>query len=228
MGLKSWTESEVRAIARQFVEGRQKNLQARGEYFRALVETAQAELGGESGKDGQLAALRAAHHRFYPVVQKAIATDEILIEAGFARKDVALERNRRLNFARSSYGTIRSWLRAEGHDLMKLNAKTVTKSQLENDSPLRRKHPLTSKRINARAKKYLGTLLDFTKEIAKVDQAQAVMVVEKALERFIQLSAQLRGGERKTTTDAKVAVLEMRPLKIGKDVFWPAEQRIAK
>jgi hypothetical protein len=227
MTAKKWTESEIRTLARETVDGRQKTLQARGAYFRALIETAQADLGGTAGQDGQLAAVRAVHHKFYPVVWKAIASDDILVAAGFPKKDVGLERNRRLNFARSAYGTIKRWLKADGHDLMKLDANKVSKSQLERDAPPPKRHALTPRRINARAKKHLSDLVSFTREIAKVDQDQANAVAQDALDQLIKLIARL-GTERKTTTDAHVAASEMRPLRVGGKVFWPMELRIAK
>src|SRR5579859_2247751 len=130
MNAKVWNAGEIRKIARQTIEGREVVATARGTYLRALVETAQAELGGSAGQDAQLTALRAVHRRFYPIVRDAIATDELILAAGFAKKKVAIERNRRLNFARSAYGTIRRWLRSPSHDLIKLDATKVTKSQL--------------------------------------------------------------------------------------------------
>lgn len=227
MTSKAWTNADIRALARETVDGRQKTLAARGSYFRALVETAQAELGGKAGQEGQVAAVKAAHSRFYPIVQEAIATDDILTAAGFARRDVALERNRRMNFTRSAYGTIKRWLRGEGHDLMKLDATKVSKSQLLNEAPPPKRHTMNAKRINARAKKHIKDLTNFTRQIASVDPDQANVVAQDALEQIIKLIARL-GTERKTTTDAKVAAAEMRPLKVAGRVFWPAEQQIAK
>lgn len=215
---KQWTDAEIRTLAKQTVDGRHQFLNARGEFLHAIVGTAQAELGGKSGKDGQLAALRAVYHRFKGIVEKTIASDEVLIEDGFARKEIGLERNRRMNFTRSSYGTIKRWLRADGHDLMKLDSNKVSKSQLERESPPPKKHTLNSKRINARAKKHLGDLLSFTREVAKDNQPQAIVVVEKALEQLIMLNTEMR-AERKTTTDATTAARESRPLRISGKIF---------
>lgn len=208
MTSKTWTIADIRTLARQTVDGRHQTNTARGEYFHALVGTAQAELGGKAGSEGQRAAVRAAHRKFYPVVQEAIATDAIIAAAGFARKDIALERNRRLNFARSAHGTIQRWLRAEGHDLMKLDAQKVTKSQLLNDAPPTRKHALTSKRIKARAGKILDGLLGFTRQVAKHDQDQAAAIItqaisqlEKLLPSTVRTSA---SGKKQWPTDTQV------------------------
>lgn len=227
MTSKAWTAGAIRDLARQTVDGRLQVTTARGAYFRALVETAQAELGGKAGQEGQLAAIRAVQHKFYPEVQKAIATDEILAAAGFTPKRVALERNRRLNFARSAYGTIRRWLRADGHDLMKLDPQKVTKSQLLEEAPPTRKHALTTKRVKARSGKLVGGVLSFIQQIAKADQDQAATIANEAIEQLIKLSARL-AGERKTTTDARVATVEMRPLRVGTKTYELIELPIAK
>lgn len=220
MNVKAWTVAEIRTLARQTVDGRQQTLSARGAYFRALVETAQAELGGKAGQEGQLAAVRHVHRRFYPVVQEATTTPDIAhsVKAPPAeRKRRALERNRRTNFARSAYGTIRRWLRADGHDLMKLDSQKVTKSQLLKEAPPTRKHALTKERMQARADKFIGGLLGFTRQLAKVDQAQAATVANDAIEQLVKLLAANARG----TKDAKVAAQEQRPLYLAGKVFWP-------
>jgi hypothetical protein len=230
MTLKVWTAAEIRSIARQTVDGRERTLAARGAYFRALVETAQAELGRKAGRDGQIAAVRAVHKRFYPVVLESVVTEDIAKADKLSKQERrrrSLERNRRSNFARSAYGTIRRWLRADGHDLMKLDSQKVTKSQLLEQAPPARKHPMTPNKVKARAERLIGGLVGFTKAIAREDQDQAASVANEAIEALIQLIARM-GTERKTTTDAKVAVREMRPLKVGNASFWPMDLPIAK
>lgn len=187
MTVKAWTASEIRALARRTVDGRQAIVTARGEYLRALVETAQADLGGKADQTAQLSALKLVHRRFYPVVQEATTTPDIapakhMLPAERRRR--SLERNRRTNFARSAYGTIRRWLRAAGNDLMRLDAQRVTKSQLLNEAPPTRKHALTSERIQTRAGKLTGQLVMFAKAVAKADQAQAVEVLREAIDRL--------------------------------------------
>lgn len=222
MTLKTWTPAEVRAIARQTVEGRKAIAVGRGSYFRALVETTQVELGGKADQAGQLAALKAVHKRFYPIVQEATTTEDIAVSPRAApaeRKRRALERNRRTNFARSAYGTIRRWLRAPDHDLMKLDAAKTTKSQLRDDAPPTRKHALTPERVQARAGKLIEGLVAYTRQVAKTDQAQATIVLRAAMDRlFKQLTAGVQA-----TTDASVSVHESRPLRVGRAVFMPAE-----
>lgn len=224
MTAKAWSAGEIRAIARQTVDGRKAISTARGAYFRALVETAQAELGGKADQSAQLAAVKAVHRRFYPVVQESIATDELIAKDGFPRKKIALERNRRMNFARSAYGTIRAWLRAEGHDLMKLDSQKVTKSQLLSESPPSRKHALTQERINVRAKKLTDGIVGFARQIAKADQAQGAHVANMAIEALVKFLV----GDVSVTRDAHVAANESRPLAAAGKLFWPTEIRARK
>lgn len=222
MTSKAWTVGDIRTLARQTVDGRQQIATARGAYFRALVETAQTELAGKSSQEAQLAAVKHVHRRFYPVVQEATTTPDIAVSVKSPlaeRKRRALERNRRTNFARSAYATIRRWLRAPGHDLMKLDSEKVTKSQLLSEAPPTRKHALTSARIQARAGKLIGGLVGFARQIAKADQAQAAVVVNEAIEQLVKLLA----STASMTTDARVAANEQRPLKVAGRVFWPTE-----
>ena len=227
---KAWTDGAIRALARKTIEGKEMLLAARGEYLKALVETAQAELGGRGGQEGQRAAVKLAHSRFYPVVLEVVTTSEIAKSDKVTKQEKrrrALERNRRSNFARSAYGTIRRWLRAEGHDLMKLDAQKVTKSQLINEAPPARKHALTARRVQQRAAKLIGGFLAFTRQVAKTDEIQANAVAVEALDQITKVIAKL-GMEKKHTTDAQVAAKEMRPLRVGGNTFWPVETRIAK
>lgn len=225
--MKAWTESDIRALAKRVIDGKEKLIEARGEYLKALVSTAQIALGSKAGQAGQLAAVKAAHDRFYPEVEKAIATDEILLAAGFVRKEIGLERNRRKNFARSAYGTINRWLRADGHDLMKLDPDKVTKSQLLKDAPPTKPHAYNPKKAKVAASKRLSALLDYTRLIAKADQEQAAAVANDAIEQLIKVMARF-GSDRKTTTDAGVAAKESRPLRVGNRTFWHVDLPIAK
>ena len=218
MTSKTWTATDIRSLARQTVDGRNQLNTARGAYLRALIETAQAALDSSADHAAQLAALKAAHKRFYPIVREAIATDEIIMAAGFARKDVALERNRRTNFARSSFTAIKRWMRDPDHDLMALPAAKTSKSKLESDAPPAKPHAMTRTRAQKKAAKLIGDLLGFTKLLGKIDEAQAREVLNQAI---VRLTQQMTLG--KITTDASVATAEGRPLRVGKSVFVPAE-----
>lgn len=219
MNSKTWTPSEIRNLARQFADGKKTIATARGQYFRALIETAQAELDGKADQAAQRATVRAVHRRFYTIVEEAIASDEILVAAGVTRKQLGKERNRRTNFARSSHSTIQRWLRAPDHDLTKLNAQQVTKSQLEKDAPAPRKHRLTPERVQARGKRLTDMLITYAKQIAKADEGQAAALLREAVDRlFKQMTA-----NAPTTTDARVAAEQRRPLRVGRTVFVPTD-----
>ncbi len=213
MNVKSWTVGEIRTLARQSVEGRQQTLSARGAYFKALVQTAQAELGGKAGQEGQRAAVRVVHHRFYPVVLEAVTTLDVAKSDKLPKQERerrALERNRRSNFARSAHGTIQRWLRAEGHDLMKLDSEKITKSQLLAEAPPTRKHALTPKRVKARAGKLVDGLLGFVRQVAKADQEQAAVIAATAI---AQLQKLLPEGVKKKDWATDTQVLRRARLK---------------
>src|SRR6185437_4599426 len=103
MNTKTWTPADIRKLACQYADGKKTAVTARGQYFRALVETSQMELDGTADQAAQRTAVRAVHRRFYAIVEEAIASDEVLLEAGIPRKRIGKERNRRTNFARSSH-----------------------------------------------------------------------------------------------------------------------------
>lgn len=214
MASKLWTDAQIRELARQAVQGRQAVATARGEYLRALIGSAQVaieEVGNKIDQAAQMVAIRTVHRHFYPIVQEATTTPDIKLDKKASpaeRKRCALERNRRTNFARSAYGTIRRWLRAPNHDLMKLDARAVTKSQLLEEAPPTRKHALTTQRIHARADRLIDQLVGFAKMVAKADPEQSVWVVEAALQKLHKL----------------VGTKDGRPTRIGRETDRGREQ----
>lgn len=226
MTAKTWTPSEIRDLARKTVDGRNAIANARGAYFRALIETAQAEIGGKADQAAQRAAVKAVHRKFYSIVNEAIASDAVLLADGVARKDLPGARNRRTNFARSSFGTISRWLRVPGHDLMKLDSQKSTKSQLEKAIPpgVIRKHALTKERVQAKADKLIESLVGFAKQVAKTDEGQARAILREASDRLLRQML----TSVSATTDAKVAMEEQRPLRVDGTMFIPAQVRRAR
>jgi hypothetical protein len=226
MTAKTWTPGQIRDLARETVDGRKAIATARGAYFRALIETAQAEIGGKADQAAQRAAVKAVHRRFYSIVNDAIATDAILLADGVARKDLGSARNRRTNFARSSFGTISRWLRVPGHDLMKLDSQKSTKSQIEKAIPpgVIRKHALTKERVQAKAKKLLDGLVGFVRQVAKTDQEQARTILQEASDQLLKQWM----DDSAVTTSAKIAAEEQRPLRVGKTIFVPTDASVRK
>ena len=184
MTAEPWTAQRIRALAHQYADGKTALSTARGAYLRALIETTQAALGGKADTAAQLAALKRVHREFSGYVEKAIATDEILLAAGVPRKSLGQARNRRMNFVRTQYGPLRAWLRVGGHDLIKLDSKQVTKSQLVKEGPPPRKHVLTQERINRKSRKLVEEVTDFARQVAKADHSAAVHMLKDAIERL--------------------------------------------
>lgn len=183
--MKTWSANDIRALARQTVDGRRAVHAARGEYLKALVGTAQVEIGDT--KLDQLAqrkVVREVNRKFQKIVKEAIATDDIIMLAGIPRKGVAAERNRRMNFCRTNLGAIRRWLNAPGHDLMKLDAAKVTKSSLLASAPPAKKHALTRKRVQAKYDTQIKKLLDFLKETRDYDPNLAADLAARAAHWF--------------------------------------------
>lgn len=184
MTAEPWTAQRIRALAHQYADGKTALATARGAYLRALIETTQAALDGKADNAAQLAALKRVHLEFSGYVEKAIATDEILLAAGIPRRGLAQARNRRMNFVRTQYGPLRAWLRVAGHDLMKLDSKHVTKSQLAKEGAPARKHVLTQERIGRKCRKLVEGVTDFARQVAREDQTAAMGVLKEAIERL--------------------------------------------
>lgn len=183
--MKTWSANDIRLLARQTVDSRRAFQTARGEYLRALIGTTQAEIGDTKlDQAAQRKAVREVNKRFKLIVRDAIATDEILLAADIPRKGLALERNRRLGFARTSSHAVIRWLRAPGHDLLKLDALKVTKAQLLEDAPPANKHALTRKRVQAKYDKQVTNLLKILKETAKEDPVLASDLANRATKWF--------------------------------------------
>lgn len=213
--------SDIKELVTQGVRAEHTLQSTRGLYFRALIGTTQAR-----GGDG--ATLRAVHQEFYAVVLEAVVTPDIAKASRVLpeeKKRRARERNRRSNFARSAYGTIRRWLSIEGHDLMSLKPAKVTKTQLMAETPTRVRKPLSEDKAAKRCEALMGRVLDFTRTLAASRPDQARKLLDEAINRAVQ---ELARGAITPTTDAAAAQEEHRPLRIGKTLFWPTETQILR
>jgi hypothetical protein len=130
------TESQVETLASQ----RTRNLldcdQADGMYLRALIHHTQGRFGAFHGKrpatESQLEALALVAQPLYEAVLRGVTTPDIAIEGGIEHGELTRrtrERNRRATFARSAKATLVAWCNAGG-DIRKLDAATVTKTEL--------------------------------------------------------------------------------------------------
>lgn len=212
---------DIRKLTRENVNAEQSLASTRKLYFQALVGTTCAEL--PSGKDSkeQAIALRAVHDRFYVGVLEVINAKDSPRLGAKQRKRRTAERNAKSNFARSAFGTIRRWLLA-GHDLATLNPATLTEQQLRKETPI----AATRRKANTKqAQKRVGSLVEKiltqARQLANTNPVEARAVLDGVVTRMMK---ELTAGADSVapTSDASVASKERIPLKIGKDIFWPA------
>lgn len=218
---------DIRTLAQKSANAVTTIATTRGVYLRALVFTARSELKNGEAVPAQLAALRAVHSRFYPAVLEAVTTSDIARApraSSEERHRRALERNRRSNFARSSYSTIRTWLKAGGHSLFSLKP-TFTKGQLDAEVPAKEARKVTPEKIKSRVDGLVKRLLEQTRTLAGISPEQGRAVLDEAMNRLAQ---ELFAGAVQATTDANVAAAEHRPLRAGKHVFWPTESQVVR
>lgn len=188
-------------------------------YLRALVATAQSELGlkvrertapakvGQVNQD-QTSTIAKVHDRFYTVVLRVAAEQW--------PKD-ALERNRRTNYARSSYSTLRTWLLA-GYDLASLAPGKVTKASLAvtrlNSAP---KQSTLERKVD----RGIESVRESLQSLAKMDQEAAITYAEKMLSEVTQILTEM--GKTAIKEDVAKAAAERRPVVFRKSggTFWP-------
>lgn len=221
------TAADIETMARDHVAAFDAQNIVQTTYLKALVATAQAELGikirernaslkavGEPNAD-QMAAVAKVQDRFYTVVLR-VCTERWPRDS--------LERNRRSNYARSSYGTLRAWLVA-GHDLSTLAPSKVTKAMLaiERNNSTGRK-PKQSV-LERRADRGIESLRETLQELAKVDQGAAISYAEKMLSEVTQMLTEM--GRTPVRENAKRAFAERRPLRTKEGVFWPVQEEAA-
>jgi hypothetical protein len=205
---------------------------AQGTYLSALLGTAQAEIRGAKAQEegSELKALTIVHKRFYAAVLEIVITPDLadaprLKQAEKTRR--SLERNRRSNFARSAYSTIRAWAKAAGHDLMALKPDKVTKAQLTAETPKRHTATRAPKpeKIQAKVDALVESLLNSTRQLAHADPVQARTVLDSAMQK---LARELFQGAVQPTNDPIIAAKEHRPLKAANTMFWPTETQVIR
>lgn len=223
------TVKDIQALARDAVEAGQGLEGTRATYLRALIGTVQAELKAEKGIEA-LAALSAVHKRFYEAVLGIVVTADIQDTGRLKpeeKKRRALERNRRSNFARSAYSTLKAWLKVEGHDIADLIAAKATKGQLIEQTPRakRKAHAMDPAKVRARVEVLVDKVIDQTKGLAGADPTEARAVLDAALQRIAKA---LFDGAVQPTTDAQTAAREHRPLRAANVMFWPTETPVIR
>jgi hypothetical protein len=228
------TDGDIKALAKHNLEAARARQTVRATYLRALVATAQHELkqrkelrAGGSIPDGQLAAVELVDDRFYRIVLETVITPDIADHprlSGFESHRRAIERNRRSGFARSAKSTLVGWLRIPGHDLRTLEAATVTKNLLANDTP-RGGKPLRPALVRRQTKAAAEKFLRLTDKLVEVDEAAAVEILHHAM---LKLSKLLERSAGEPTRKPSVAVQEDRPLLTDTGVFMLVRKLRAK
>lgn len=153
-------------------------------YLQSLLLATQKELGSEPRKrsgramkldeasiQGQLAALRSVHDRFYEAVLRACSEG---LPGGEAR---AKELNRRSNFARTALSALRAYIRA-GKDVTALAAVRVTKASLAVPKAARQVRQLSPKRLAAAAERQSKQLVVTMIALAEADKQAAAAEFE--------------------------------------------------
>jgi len=138
---------EIEALVVQRIESANYFSASRTTYLRALIATAQNDLGikpqgirlQRSEASAEIIkqhadALFAVHERFYEAVQSAARGVPIDPEDTRSKADVIASR---IVFARSAYSTVRNWLIRGKHSLASINASKATKHSLADATPKR-------------------------------------------------------------------------------------------
>lgn len=219
------TPDDIEHLARRHMEALAGGATLRLTYLRALVATAQADLGLKPGKTSkkttpetlktQLAAVDKTHDRFYTSVLQGVEAGLPAVdpEAGRVRDRKQLM-HRRANFARSAKSTLRAWLKA-GHDLATLIPQKVTKYALA--VAVTRKAKVSSA-VGPTVERWVGRLRRLLRAAVKTDKEGTVTALENAM---TGLAQELLSFGVTPTRSAAAAARERRPFRTAKGVFWP-------
>lgn len=128
------TEQQVETLAAAHLTADTQAQGVRGTYLRILIVAVQAQFGTvvRKAKIDQLAVLEKVHERLYAAVLRGVTTADVADEDGLEsgeRRDRALARNQRSNFARSSKAALVSYVK-HGGDIRTLKAGETSKGTL--------------------------------------------------------------------------------------------------
>lgn len=221
------TEADIKQLTQDYIRANDGLVSTRSTYLRALIGTTQSEAHSTPADAPKV--LQSVQARFFAVVLATVTADGELSDHHRLKPEErtrrSLERNRRTNFARSAYSTIRRWALA-GHDIMSLSAAKVTKNQLRDETPVKKvKRKVTPDIARARADASIERVLQATRALANDDPMQARAVLDEAMQK---IARELFQGAIAPTTDAAVAVREHRPLKAAGGTFWPTESQVMR
>jgi hypothetical protein len=183
------TDNDIAANARAIIHNRANAAQGKCAYLRALIAVTQSDIaaGANPGE-----AFSAVNKRFYKIVLK---THEKSVPKDLPNR--ALEVNRRTNYARTAAYAIRTWM-ITGHDLMAIDATTVTKDQIAvRVAPVR---IITPEALRLRVTEQATELEESLASLADLDWAVAAAEMRRVIE---ALSAKLQsvGAHRSSVTE---------------------------
>jgi hypothetical protein len=164
----------------------------------------------EEDQAAQLEAFGKVYERFYARVLEKAKKD---LPAAVANRAQVL--NARTNWARTNALAVRNWIRA-GNDIRTVAAARATRASL---AVTPRARPPSPGRIKARVESRSKDLVEGLAELAAVDKDAAIEEIHNLMG---QLAGQLEELGVKPTKDSREAARELLPLRVGRQVFWPA------
>lgn len=244
------TTKHIEALALTYVDSRLKVMTAGSTYLRILVAECQAAVvaAGESaakgaastsdgsGKDAgtsavdllrtQRHALGLIHRKYYPIILSTVTTPDVAKAPRMSPEEKrrrAKERNRRSNFARSSYSLLRSWSRA-GHDIMQLRVERVSKRLLAEGIPAQERAnskvaALQGRRAIKAIDRQGAQLRALAERAVKVDGPAAAAAIEKLARQLFRVIERHQAIDAVSTKEE--AVSQGKPWRTGGSVFLP-------
>lgn len=217
---------DIRKLARENLNSQLSLASTRKRYFELLLGTTTAQIKAAGDDDAKKPpdVLKAVHKEFYAAVLEIVATPELADVPRLSteeRKRRAKERNQKSNYARSAFGTIRKWMKAPRHDITALNPAAVKESQLRKETPnVARK--ISAKRTSRRVNTLVKGILKETRLLLNANPEEARAILGEVANKVTQ---ELFTGDVTATTQPDIATKESRPLRLGKNLFWPTAAR---
>lgn len=191
------TPADIGALTKAILAGQSAAEHGKGTYLKSLVAVTTEELGAPArahamkaprlkaeGVVLQLTALEAVHKRFYEAVVAAASEHLPPGKSGRAK-----ELNRRTNFARSAFSTVRGYIKA-GNDVTALVAARVVKAALAVPRQVR---AMTPKRLKTRVEKQAKDLVSTLIALGERDQRTAAAELETLMGQLTDQLAVITG-----------------------------------
>lgn len=230
---------QVGALAKAYVE-RQKELAAiGGTYLKVLIASTLHALGepvrtenhrgkapklDDKERDRQRSTFEDIQSAFYQAVLNAVITEDLKDNEQLPKAErgaLALERNRRTNFARSAASTVRGYLKSGG-DLRLVNVSTVTKGYLQDATAAKTPRVSESVALGSRVEAVGKRAVRLIEQLAEQDEGAARHRLESMISQLASLLGHI--GVEKTTTSDKQAIEKCIPLKTDAGLFMPITQ----